>query len=85
MPYRNPDNKRDWDLRNRPEKAKRFREAADWADFQILTLKKLGVEHTRSDWARLRSELVKQFLMDSYGLGIDAGNPQNSSIPPDPQ
>lgn len=71
MPYKDPSRKREWEETHRADKKLRFRQAADWADYQIQILRKLGKVHSRAEWAELRSQFVKQFLRDSYGLGVE--------------
>ena len=62
MPYADPARKRAWDKKHRPERFARIKEATEWADEQVNTLKEMGTKHTAVQWRELRSEFRRSYL-----------------------
>lgn len=62
MPYADPARKRAWDKKNRPERLEGVKQATEWAEEQIRSMKEMGIEHTAEQWEELQSEFRRAYL-----------------------
>ena len=72
MPYADPAKKRDWENTHRHAERERFKAAARWADTQIEVLD--SISPRQESRRELRTALIRQYLLDHYGAGVDHAN-----------